>query len=89
MPLSTAPDAPATVWAQCRFLLHKPLSVGARDKLQAECQLRCNKERESYSFQMKVLNKTTRMEADCGPIELSNVYARHFAKAKVDGMRSY
>lgn len=87
--LSTAPGVPSTVWAQCRFLLHKPLSVAANDKLQAECQLKCNKERESYSFQMKVQNKTSRKEASCGPIELSNVYARHFAKANLDGLRGY
>lgn len=28
-------------------------------------------------------------EAFCGPIELSNVYARHFAKASLDGLRGY
>lgn len=77
--LSTAPDAPPTVWAQNRFMLDKPLAAKAADKLTAKCQLRMNSIRESYTLRIDLINNSSNELARAGPIELSNVYARHFA----------
>lgn len=78
--LSTAPGSPSTVWAQCRFLLSKPLTVAATDTLTARCELRAHKGRESYSLRLELVNHSTGLKALAGPIELTDVYARHFAK---------
>eukprot|EP00913_Durusdinium_trenchii_P018092 g17000.t1 len=79
--LWTAPGKPNTVWAQCRFLLHKPLSAAKEDELKVVCELKSHKQRESYSVNMTLINETKKRSALVGPVELSNVYARHFAKA--------
>lgn len=79
--LSTAPGAPPTVWAQCRFLLDKPLRAAATDKLSAKCVLQTHKQRESYSARFELRNDSTNKVSRIGPVELSNVYARHFAKS--------
>ncbi|CAJ1382293.1 unnamed protein product [Effrenium voratum] len=79
--LSTGPDAAPTVWAQCRFLLHKPMRAAKDDVLNVKCELKSHKERESYSLQMLLRNETSKMQSRVGPVELSNVYARHFARA--------
>eukprot|EP00929_Paragymnodinium_shiwhaense_P037188 TRINITY_DN19858_c0_g1_i1.p1 TRINITY_DN19858_c0_g1~~TRINITY_DN19858_c0_g1_i1.p1 ORF type:complete len:428 (+),score=83.14 TRINITY_DN19858_c0_g1_i1:54-1286(+) len=78
--LSTSPDAPPTVWAQCRFLLKEPLVVSAAAKLTAKVEMKLNKGKESYSLKMAVKNHETGKSSAAGPIELSDVYARHFAK---------
>eukprot|EP00928_Gymnodinium_smaydae_P071236 TRINITY_DN54881_c0_g1_i1.p1 TRINITY_DN54881_c0_g1~~TRINITY_DN54881_c0_g1_i1.p1 ORF type:complete len:437 (-),score=63.06 TRINITY_DN54881_c0_g1_i1:13-1323(-) len=78
--LSTAPDAPPTVWAQCRFMLDKPMPVAASAKLTAEVDMRTHRGRESYSLTIRLMNRSTGDVAVAGPVELSDVYARHFAK---------
>ncbi|CAE7441631.1 CARM1 [Symbiodinium natans] len=78
--LSTSPAAPLTVWAHCRFMLSRPLKASAMDKLRVQCQLRSHKLRESYTLSMELCNDTTRERASVGPVELSDVYARHFAR---------
>jgi len=78
--LSTAPGAPPTVWAQCRFLLDRPLVASATARLTVKCELRAHVQRESYSIQMEVRNHESGKVAYVGPVELSNCYARHFAK---------
>jgi len=77
--LSTAPDATPTVWAQCRFLLERPLAVGATARLTATCELRVSEARESYVLRLELRNHATGVASRAGPVELSNVYARHFA----------
>lgn len=77
--LSTAPDAPPTVWAQNRFMLNRPLAAKATDRLAATCQLRMNSVRESYTLKIELRNRSSGSVSVAGPIELSNVYARHFA----------
>lgn len=74
--LSTSPDAPLTVWAQCRFLLDRPLAVAAEAPLTATVEMRANKARESYSLRLELRNGATGGVARAGPVELSNVYAR-------------
>eukprot|EP00927_Polykrikos_kofoidii_P010241 TRINITY_DN14335_c0_g1_i1.p1 TRINITY_DN14335_c0_g1~~TRINITY_DN14335_c0_g1_i1.p1 ORF type:complete len:418 (+),score=96.21 TRINITY_DN14335_c0_g1_i1:121-1374(+) len=78
--LSTAPDAPPTVWAQCRFLLDRPLPAKATDKLTAIVDMKSHKGRESYTLWIDVFNHETKKKARAGPVELSDVYARHFAR---------
>lgn len=77
--LSTAPDATPTVWAQCRFLLDRPLAVGATARLTADCEMRISEARESYVLRLELRNNSTGGVSRAGPVELSNVYARHFA----------
>lgn len=77
--LSTGPHAAPTVWAQCRFLLSTPLVVRARDQLSVTCKLKLHAARESYTLWLDAVNQTSGATAQAGPIELSNVYARHFA----------
>lgn len=79
--LSTAPGEPPTVWAQCRFLLDRPLAVSANARLSVRCELRTNQGCESYTVWFEVRNHETNERSHAGPIELSNVYARHFAAA--------
>mmetsp|Transcript_87769 Transcript_87769/g.183460 ORF Transcript_87769/g.183460 Transcript_87769/m.183460 type:complete len:446 (-) Transcript_87769:57-1394(-) len=81
--LSTAPDAPTTVWAQCRFLLDKPMRAEPDDTLIAMCEMKENKAKESYVLRLELKNKTTGRVSRAGPIELSDVFARSFPK--VDG----
>jgi len=78
--LSTGPDAPPTVWAQCRFMLDKPLYAAPGANLTITCQLRLDKVRESYSAKFEFRNHSSGEAAFAGPIRLSDVYARHFAK---------
>jgi len=78
--LSTGPHAAPTVWAQCRFLLQKPLKVGASEKLTARCDLKVHKGRESYTLRLELVNHTTRKSSKTGAIELNNIYARHLAR---------
>lgn len=80
--LSTSPAAPDTVWAQCRFMLDKPMAVKAAAKLTAICELRVDKARESYTLRIELRNHTTNAVARAGPIRLSDVYARHLAQAQ-------
>mmetsp|Transcript_85188 Transcript_85188/g.264684 ORF Transcript_85188/g.264684 Transcript_85188/m.264684 type:complete len:409 (+) Transcript_85188:61-1287(+) len=77
--LSTSPDAPPTVWAQCRFLLDRPLAAAATARLTAHCELRVSEARESYTLRLELRNHSTGAVSRAGPVELSNVYARHFA----------
>lgn len=77
--LSTGPDADPTVWAQCRFMLDRPLAVSATARLTASCEMRAHEARESYSLRITLQNHSTGEQRTAGPIELSNVYARHFA----------
>eukprot|EP00931_Biecheleriopsis_adriatica_P121098 TRINITY_DN96178_c0_g1_i1.p1 TRINITY_DN96178_c0_g1~~TRINITY_DN96178_c0_g1_i1.p1 ORF type:complete len:403 (+),score=84.91 TRINITY_DN96178_c0_g1_i1:37-1209(+) len=79
--LSTAPDAPPTVWAQCRFLLDRPMAVEATARLTCSCEMKVHEARESYSLRLELRNHTTGAVSRAGPIELSNVYARHSAAA--------
>lgn len=79
--LSTSPDAPPTVWAQNRFLLKHPIPAAKEDKLWVSCQLKMNAVRESYTLRLELHNDTTKVKASAGPIELSNIYARHFASS--------
>jgi len=77
--LSTGPQAPPTVWAQCRFLLDRPLAVSATARLTARCELRVNQARESYTLRLEMQNHSTGRASRAGPVELSNVHARHLA----------
>jgi len=76
--LSTAPDAPPTVWAQNRFLLNKPLHAAANAKLTANVRLKTHKLRDSYTLRITMTNHSTNQVSKAGPISLANVYARHF-----------
>jgi len=90
--LSTAPDAPPTVWAQNRFLLDRPLAAKADEKLTAKVEMKTHAERESYTVWIHLKNEVTRESSRAGPINLSNVYARHFAQPKshsFEGEESY
>lgn len=80
--LSTSPDAPDTVWAQCRFMLDRPMAVKAAARLTAVCALRVDKARESYTLRIELRNHTTGAVSRAGPIRLSDVYARHLAHAQ-------
>lgn len=79
--LSTGPDAPPTVWAQCRFMLKQPLQAKAGDNLHASCTLKVDKARESYTATIDLVNSSTGKSSQAGPVRLSDVYARHFARS--------
>lgn len=76
--LSTAPDSFPTCWAQCRFLLNKPIAVAKDAALTATCELKLHRARESYSCKIELRNNSTGTRRSTGLVELSNVYARHF-----------
>lgn len=79
--LSTAPDAPPTVWAQCRFMLETPVPATATARLTIACELRLDKVRESYTMRLELRNHSTGASSKAGPFRLSDVYARHLAQS--------
>merc|ERR1711971_184028 len=78
--LSTAPDAPLTVWAQTRFMLAGPLAATADAKLKLRCELKENRAKESYLLWLELRNDSTKEVSRAGPIELNDVYARQIPK---------